>query len=71
MIIFTICIILLMIMAFAGIIATIYIMFSSTIYIMFSHNRKYEKLVAIVHIISAIICQGVTIAFSVLVLFVW
>lgn len=71
MIIFTICIILLMIMAFVGNIATIYIIFSSTIYIMFGHRRKFEKLALIVHIISALICQGTTIAFSVLVLFVW
>ena len=63
MIIFTICIILLMIMAFVGIIATIYIMFS--------RRRKFERFAAIVYATSAIICQGATIAFSVLVLFGW
>nr|DAN09190.1 MAG TPA: hypothetical protein [Caudoviricetes sp.]DAP53603.1 MAG TPA: hypothetical protein [Caudoviricetes sp.] len=62
MIIFTFCIIFL-IMAFVGIVAPIYIMFS--------RRRKFEKFATIVYVISAIICQGVTIAFSVLVLFVW
>lgn len=63
MIIFTICITLLMILAFAGIIATIYIMFS--------RRRKSVRFAVIVYATSAIICQGATIAFSVLVLFVW
>ena len=63
MIVFKIFMIILMAIAFAGI--------AVTPYLMSSKNVKYIKVAVIIYAISAVVGQGVTIGFAILVLHAW